>query len=150
MMWIRSVFPGFDVTINTKEEKESMVKVKQLLAVFCVVTLMCFALGCDGGAGGCGGSSSSSSSSGGASDLDRNHAGWQQPNCAACHPQDNHNAGMAPDECAECHGNNGARQYYHLAGQNCRGCHSSGRKDISDSHPEASFPLNACATCHRS
>jgi hypothetical protein len=75
--------------------------------------------------------------------LDRSHAGWQQPNCAACHATDSHNAGMKPYQCVACHDNNGATIVSH--GNNCRGCHSN----VSN-HPAASFPYNtSCVACHQ-
>lgn len=116
-----------------------MKKVNQLLVLMCVVALMGFAIGCDGG--GSGGGCDGGSSGGGSNILDRTHAGWRNPNCWTCHSQDNHNSGLDPADCVECHGDNGAPNGHTT--MNCSTCHNSPRN-----HPASSFPSDSCNTCH--
>ena len=137
-----------------------MEKIKWVFMVLCTISLLFFAIGCDGGpgpGGGCDGgtgsssssssststSSGSSSSSSGSMILDRTHNGWLRANCTPCHPGDSHNTGMKPYECVDCHGNNGATRVAH--GNNCQSCHR-----MVPGHPAASFPYNtSCVECHQ-
>lgn len=133
-----------------------MKKIRLLFVLLCTLTLIAFVVGCDNEGSfpnGCGQPDDPTDPP--VVDppvvdppvvepvlLDRTHMGWQDPNCSACHPQDEHNAGLDPFECVDCHGDNGAR-IAHNQNRNCQGCHRN-----APGHPSASFPAESCAACH--
>ncbi len=76
--------------------------------------------------------------------LTNQHAGWRNPDCAACH-QDVHAAGYGLAACVGCHGANGApfRKVHgqHVANDDCTGCHA-------DRHAPAKIADSDCRVCH--
>ena len=115
-----------------------MKKINLILLLMCVLAMV-VVTGCDTGNDGfgCGPITDDGSSDG---TLDSSHTGYRNPNCWACHGEDNHNSGLDPADCVECHGNNGARAGHR---SNCSSCHRN-----PTSHPASSFPNDSCTTCH--
>ena len=124
-----------------------MKQLSQLLVLICVLALMGFSVGCDGGnAGGCGNwqvdpTPTPDPGTGDPPVLDRTHGGWQNPNCWGCHSQDSHNSGMIPADCVECHDDNGVFSGHGT--KNCSNCHRN-----PGNHPASSFPSDSCLECH--
>ncbi len=76
--------------------------------------------------------------------LDSEHGGWQQVDCASCHPASHNDAGYTPAECRTCHGGNGAplRPVAH-ADDSCGSCHADSHAEVELEEPKA------CRACHQ-